>query len=41
MSKFIALIIDAFNHDITIGNVLDPTDRIHSLLEKHRAGIPF
>ena len=33
MSKFIALIIDAFNHDITIGNVLDPTDRIHSLLE--------
>ncbi len=41
MSKFIALIIDSFNHDITIGSVLNPTDRIHALLEKHRAKIPF
>ena len=41
MSKFIALIIDSFNHDITIGSVLNPTDRIHTLLEKHRAKIPF
>ena len=35
MSKFIALIIDAFNHDITIGKVLDPTSRIHELLDRH------
>lgn len=36
MSKYIALIIDSFNHDITIGAVLNPTDKIHKLLEKHR-----
>lgn len=35
MSKFVALIIDAFNHDITIGKVLDPTSRIHDLLDRH------
>ena len=35
MSKFLALIIDSLNHDVTIGNVLNPTDKIHSLLEKH------
>ncbi len=35
MSKFLALIIDSLNHDVTIGNVLNPTDRIHALLEKH------
>ena len=35
MSKFIALIIDSFNHDITMSHVLNPTDRIHTLLEKH------
>ena len=32
MSKFLALIIDSLNHDVSIGNVLNPTDRIHSLL---------
>lgn len=36
MSKFIALIIDSMNHDISIGSVLDPTKRIHSLLERHK-----
>lgn len=36
MSKFIALIIDSLNHDITIGSVLNPTDKIHSLLDRHR-----
>ena len=36
MSKYIALIIDSFNHDISIGAVLNPTDKIHKLLEKHR-----
>ena len=37
MSKFLALIIDSLNHDIPIGNVLNPTDKIHALLEKHNA----
>ena len=35
MSKFIALIIDSLNHDITIGKVLNPTDKIHGLLNEH------
>lgn len=37
MSKFLALIIDSLNHDMTIGTVMNPTDRIHALLEEHRA----
>ena len=37
LSKFIALIIDSLNHDITIGSVLNPTDKIHALLERHNA----
>ena len=36
MSKFLALIIDSLNHDVTIGKVLNPTDKIHALLEKHQ-----
>ena len=36
MSKFIALIIDSFNHDITMSSVLYPTDKIHRLLERHK-----
>lgn len=36
MSKFLALIIDSLNHDVTIGSVLNPTDRIHQLLTKHK-----
>jgi len=39
MSKFIALIIDSFNHDITMSSVLDPTAKIHSLLEKYRNSV--
>lgn len=39
MSKFIALIIDSFNHDVTMSAVLNPTDKIHALLEKHRNSI--
>ena len=35
MSKFLALIIDSLNHDISIGDVMNPTDRIHQLLERH------
>ena len=38
MSKFLALIIDSLNHDVTIGAVLNPTDKIHALLEKRAWG---
>ncbi len=37
MSKFLALIIDSMNHDITIGSVLDPSQKIHTLLAEHKA----
>ena len=37
MSKFIALIIDSMNHDISIGKVMDPTEKIHRLLSKHNS----
>ena len=37
MSKFLALIIDSLNHDTPIGNVLDPSEKIHALMAKHRA----
>lgn len=48
MSKFLAMIIDSFNHDITIGAVMNPTDKIHALLDRyknkngrrHKAGSP-
>ena len=36
MSKFIALIIDSMNHDVSISSVLSPTDRLHALLERNR-----
>ena len=36
MSKFLAMIIDSFNHDITIGAVMNPTDKIHTLLDRHK-----
>ena len=35
MSKFLALIVDSLNHDLTIGAVLNPTDKIHALLKKY------
>lgn len=35
MSKYIALIIDTLNHDFSISEFLDPTDRIHKIIEKH------
>ena len=37
MSKFLALIIDSLNHDTPIGNVLDPSEKIHALMANHRA----
>ena len=41
MSKFLALIIDSLNHDVTIGTVMNPTDKIHTLLEKRARGEQF
>ncbi|XCP87060.1 ribose-phosphate pyrophosphokinase [Roseburia hominis] len=38
MSKFLALIIDSLNHNISISAVLNPTDKIHELLESRKAG---
>ena len=37
MSKFMAIIIDSLNHDISISSVLNPTDKIHALIAKHNA----
>lgn len=37
MSKFLASIIDFMNHDISMGNVLTPTEKIHDLLAKYNA----
>ncbi len=35
MSKFLASIIDFCNHDSSFGNVLTPTEKIHTILEKY------
>lgn len=35
MSKYIAYIIEAINHDMSISQLLDPHDKIDSLLKKH------
>ena len=39
MSKFIALIIDSLNHDLSIGDVMNPTDKIHALMERHKKAL--
>ncbi len=36
MSKYIALLIDNLNHDTSISELLQPSERIHRVLEKHR-----
>ena len=36
MSKYIALLIDYMNHDVSINGLLNPTDRINRALEKYR-----
>ena len=38
MSKFTALIIDSLNHNMSIGEVLNPTDKIHAPLARHAKG---
>ena len=35
MSKYVALLIDTINHDISISGLLDPQEKIKNLLEKH------
>ena len=36
LSKYIALLIDTLNHDGSVSDLLNPTDRINAFLEKHR-----
>ncbi len=38
VSKYIALIIDTLNHDGSISNILNPTQRIQEVVEKYNAG---
>ncbi len=37
LSKYIAYIIESINHDLSISELLNPSQRINALLEKHRA----
>ncbi len=38
MSKYIAFIIDTLNHDASISDLLNPSDRIQNLVEKYKNG---
>ena len=38
MSKYIALLIDTLNHDVSISSALSPTDKIQQLIKKYNAG---
>ncbi len=38
MSKYIAYIIDTLNHDSSISDLLNPNDRIQSLVSRYKAG---
>lgn len=35
VSKYIAYFIEAINHDVSIGNIIDPHEKIELLLKKH------
>ena len=35
MSKYVALIIDTLNHDNSISNLLNPTERIHNIVDNY------
>lgn len=37
LSKYIALIIDTLNHDMSVNDILDPSKRIQELLKEYRA----
>ena len=36
MSKYIALLIDTLNHDVSISDLLDPYERIQALVKKYQ-----
>ncbi len=38
LSKYIAYIIDTLNHDASISDLLNPSDRIQAILQKYRNG---
>ena len=38
MSKYIAYIIDTLNHDSSISDLLNPVERIHSIVARYHAG---
>lgn len=37
MSKYLAMIIDSLNHDISISHVQDPTQKLHELLNEYKS----
>ena len=37
MSKYLAAIINSFNHDVSIGRTLSPTEKIQKLIRKRNA----
>ncbi len=37
MGKYLALLIDALNHDVSISHLLNPVDRIQNLLERYKS----
>lgn len=37
MSKFLALLINTLNHDCSISSLLDPTEKIHALMERRKS----
>ena len=37
MTRFLAIIIEALNHDTTLGKMETPTEKINELLESVRA----
>lgn len=39
MAKFVALLIDAINHDASLSSLIDPTDKIRKLLDNFQKGI--
>ena len=39
LSKYIALLIDHLNHNVSLSDLLTPTVRINNLLNKHRNGL--
>ncbi|MEE1087194.1 MAG: ribose-phosphate pyrophosphokinase [Schaedlerella sp.] len=39
MSKYLAMIIDSVNHDLSISDVIDPTARLRKLLDEHNSQV--